>query len=103
MTKKLFTIAILITMIIPICLEAGPADRADRRARRAARQEARIANGETTSFWTGAFGRSPNLVDCRTTVQGDADLFGVALITGAMKSGYDADQIDALVNATKEQ
>jgi hypothetical protein len=97
MMKKLFTIAILITMIMPICLEAGIFDGTGRKQRHQ-RKLARIMSGsEDVNFWSGAFGRSKNLVDCRTTVQGDADLLGVALITGAMKNGYDADQIDSLL------
>ncbi len=97
MMKKLFTIAILISMIVPVCLEAKLFDGTGRKYRHSEKM-ARIWSGsEDVNFWSGMLGRSKDLKDCRTTVRGNPDLLGVAVVTGAMNNGYDADQLDAIL------
>ena len=95
MMKKLFTIAILIAMIVPTCLEAA---KGDGRKFRHQRKMARIlTDSEDVNFWSGLFGRSKDLVDCRTVAKGNVDYVDLAILTGGMKNGYSEDQLNALM------
>ena len=47
-------------------------------------------------FWSGLFGRSPSIQDCRTQAKGNVDYIDLAILTNGMKYGYGAEEIKTL-------